>query len=595
VVRLSDYKIRKIKITNFRSISNLTVDCRNGEPLIVCGPNNIGKTNFLRALDLFFAMDKDKFVHELDIPYHIAEGSAGGGSKSNITVEFSNQSGDIYIITTKYSRSNGQNIIEIDGKKNGTVITHNEIIGFMSGFKFTYIQSNNIDLPSLIATYFTDEILPGLDRLRRRQTEPLNLLNEFIVKSKDAVLDIERGITSELHKFTHAVSDVNPSDWQVKVLFPEFDYLREAISNLVTYTLFDSNDRPLDTKGSGIQRLLLLALIKYVSQNSSLNVIWALDEPEVFLQPGLQREVFYQLKDIAADQDVFVTTHSSHFIDLDNLDNTYLFDADYEVKEYARKPGRQFIKVNTNILPVTGYEKIERIKSHMGILRNDGWHITPLNLLVEGDIDKEYLEALSSWYGIQPPNILVAGGADKLVGYLEFLKEFCSDLQFTPKVVCLLDHDAKGKEIFQRLRGKVFDNIDFHIQFVKRCDGHYNANLEFEFEDIIFTELIIEASNRILRRKGYRIIGKRDQDKRTQQAYINMGVLKFISQITLQNNTDKAPVNFESQALKIYLSKEVTKLLQSRYSFDELIQKYTVVSEFIATLFSEDTREVVQN
>jgi predicted ATP-dependent endonuclease of OLD family len=38
--------IKKVKITNFRSISNLTLESRSGEPLIVCGPNNIGKTNF---------------------------------------------------------------------------------------------------------------------------------------------------------------------------------------------------------------------------------------------------------------------------------------------------------------------------------------------------------------------------------------------------------------------------------------------------------------------------------------------------------------------------------------------------------------------
>lgn len=68
--------------------------------------------------------------------------------------------------------------------KNTTELSIVEIKGFLSNFKFTYIQSNNIDLPSLIATYFTDEILPGLDRLRRRQTELLTSLNEFMLKSK---------------------------------------------------------------------------------------------------------------------------------------------------------------------------------------------------------------------------------------------------------------------------------------------------------------------------------------------------------------------------------------------------------------------------
>ena len=48
-------KIIKINICRFRSIIDLTVDIEQEYGLIsICGKNNVGKTNTLRALSLFF-------------------------------------------------------------------------------------------------------------------------------------------------------------------------------------------------------------------------------------------------------------------------------------------------------------------------------------------------------------------------------------------------------------------------------------------------------------------------------------------------------------------------------------------------------------
>jgi AAA15 family ATPase/GTPase len=581
------YLISKIKIANFRSISNITIENNGGSPLVVCGPNNIGKTNFLRALDLFFSLNPEKFVYRLDVPYHIAEGSAGG-SKVHISLDFLSES-ERYSISTKYFRRDQVNVLELTGTKNGESITETEIRKFLCNFKFIYVESNNIDLPKLISNYFNDEVLPSLDRLRRRQTEPLEHLNEFIKKSNEALVNIERGITQELHGFTSNIGGVNPHDWAVKVLFPEFDFLREAISNLVTYTLIDSNDRPLDTKGSGLQRLLLLAVIKYISQHSSEEVIWALDEPEVFLQPGLQKEVFGQLKEISKTLNVFITTHSSHFIDLNLLDNTYLLDAEHEVKAYTRKPGRNFIKVNTKVADYQEFEKVEKMKSHMGIGGNDGWHITPFNILVEGQQDKDYLLALSHWLDIESPNILVAGGADKLPGYLVFLKEFCNDLDFSPVVHCLLDHDEKGKDVFAKLSRQLgsLGNLDFSLQYVIRSDNFNNTRFSYEIEDLIPIEILTEAANKILRKKGYSILRAREISKRNDEAYKSMSVLSFLNTICLNSNSDKPQLKFESVSMKIFLCQIVCELLLTKYKGNPLTEQYDNVKRFLQDLYTK--------
>src|SRR5690606_32123936 len=111
------------------------------------------------------------------------------------------------------------------------------------------------------------------------------------------------------------------------------------ISNMITFTLHDSNDRQLDAKGSGIQRMILLSLINYIKTKSKKEVIWAIDEPEAFLQPGLQKGLFKELKEISKSNQIIIATHSHFFVNIADLQNTYLLKGTKELKEYARKPG----------------------------------------------------------------------------------------------------------------------------------------------------------------------------------------------------------------------------------------------------------------
>ena len=57
-------KIKKITIKNFRSIESLSIDCSNITTLV--GANDAGKSNVLRALNLFF---NDKTDHALPFQF----------------------------------------------------------------------------------------------------------------------------------------------------------------------------------------------------------------------------------------------------------------------------------------------------------------------------------------------------------------------------------------------------------------------------------------------------------------------------------------------------------------------------------------------
>ena len=554
-------QINKINIKRFRSINDLTLNYKAGEPMVICGANNVGKTNVLRALDLFFSLDKNKFNADVDIPYHIAEGSRGKGYNSEISVHFTDvDTYEKYVITQNFSKIKDKgNTMDIKGKKEKDNISEEECKKVLSNFKFIFIESNNIDLPKIISSIFKNNVLTDLDKLRKKQQVPLKLLEEFFEKSQDAVKKIESDINNEFNKFIYNIDGIDTSEWECKIVFPEFDYLREAISKLVTFTLKDTNDRCINTKGSGIQRMILLSLISYVSKNSKEKVIWGIDEPEVFLQPLLQKRVFNEIKEIAKSIDIMITTHSPHFINIYNLDNTHLLSAKNEKVEYKRRPNEIFIKVSTYDIDASGIKKIELIKNHMGIERNDSWTLSPYNLLVEGECDKQYIIALAKAFNCPVPNIFVAGGADKMKAYLEFLKEFSDGLGFTPKVVCICDHDEAGKKIYNTLQSKKNKETKVEIitKYISRCDGANHVKLEYEIEDFMFSDLIFKAANKYLKVKKYNIIKKTQIDNRFSIANSNTNILKYITDVVKQNNSTKPCIDFETTGVKEYICREI--------------------------------------
>ena len=92
----------------------------------------------------------------------------------------------------------------------------------------------------------------------------------------------------------------------------EFDW-----SKLIT-TTFDSDNGngsvPLSARGDGFRRITMMAYFEYLAEQRSSeiqNVIFGFEEPETFLHPSAQENLFEKLSDIAvAGYQVFLTTHS---------------------------------------------------------------------------------------------------------------------------------------------------------------------------------------------------------------------------------------------------------------------------------------------
>lgn len=98
-------KLKSINIKRFRSINDLKLEIDTSNNFIsICGPNNVGKTNVLRALNLFF--NPSSYVFENDTPY-LKQNTRGGSIATEINLQFEDK-GVIYEITKKIQMKKGK-------------------------------------------------------------------------------------------------------------------------------------------------------------------------------------------------------------------------------------------------------------------------------------------------------------------------------------------------------------------------------------------------------------------------------------------------------------------------------------------------------
>ena len=135
---------------------------------------------------------------------------------------------------------------------------------------------------------------------------------------------LERGIETEL------------AAWDVKVNIEVLPPQIEKLFELGTDIHIDDGVRTIaERKGHGLQRAMIFALLRswasalqterhanddeeVSARRQSDSVIFAMEEPELFLHPHAQRRLAASLREISGtpEHQVFVCTHSTHFVDL---------------------------------------------------------------------------------------------------------------------------------------------------------------------------------------------------------------------------------------------------------------------------------------
>jgi putative ATP-dependent endonuclease of OLD family len=238
---------------------------------------------------------------------------------------------------------------------------------------------------------------------------------------------LERSLTGELTSWGVNVS--------IEVVPPEIERVFELGTQL---HVDDGLKTPAEKKGHGLQRAVLFALLRAWAKalrpsgdgaaerarQASESAFFAMEEPELFLHPHAQRQLFASLGGIAAaaDHQVFICTHSTHFVDLEHYRRIAI------VTKRTAEEGTQLRQCSCELFQGdTSAERKRRFHMASWVNPDRGeLFFARKVILVEGETEKSVFPFLAKKLDCFDPNVSVidTGSKHNLPLYIAILNAF---------------------------------------------------------------------------------------------------------------------------------------------------------------------------
>lgn len=547
--------IKSVEIKNFRTLLDFSIEL-DEKFQIIAGANNSGKSNLLRALNIFFneGFDENSYYEkDKDLSYHIAKGT-GSVSPTSIEVDLFLKDEEIKKIKDLYKYTINANIIrtkafyygELEGwyyaKQDGTFHTQKEmkrdnnkidktshpISKLFNRIQFMYIPTQ-YDITEKINQLVAEEILPtmvdtyGNTGLSSKVKELKNKIDEVDRLTKEVLKEKNELISSSFQEvikdFPEIQAGIDLEQYALEVALTG-EGLSEILSKRITLNVKDASYKDVDSKGSGIQKLVLITLLEYFSKNIEVKarytnpfLIWAIDEPETYMQPKLQKKISAIFKNISETHQIICTTHSPKMIDIYNPQNVKLFYLESEAFPVTRKSGRIMFKKITKILQPENFGFIEKLKEHFGVESNDGWILRDKNILFEGSDDVIYFHTtfeIIMGYKLDVSNI-VSSSSENMPNFIELLFQQITNKELVSNsLLCLLDNDEAGIKAHDKINSfknsqhkkekkyiKSFKTISMYLDETENKNKIYPSMIE----DLVIPEIFYRSVKKYLKNK----------------------------------------------------------------------------------------------
>ena len=383
--------IKRIMIDNFRSIKHLEV-----EPTSLCalvGPNSVGKSTILKALDLVLGESwttKAKVSRDLfnDVT-------------NPITIEVDFDEPIIYD-NPKWGYQEVNNIIlkmliypYVDVN---TEINHGDKFYYQDNFKkvcqFIYIPANR-DLSDelrvsqwtllgkmmrLIQECYLKKYDNDEDKLKSDFAEKIRPAKEFLEANFD-----DNGITfSKFAQIFNSYCERNNAGLASNVTpLLNIYNLNWFYKTLQINIKEDYSKRDFDSEevGSGMQNLLFISIFQTYAELLGKKVIFGIEEPENFLYPNAQRSLYRSFRELSNNSQIFYTTHNPNFVNAE-------FVNEIQMLQKTDEKGTIVLKKDKDILEDVLSENHKfKIYSHFNRERNELFFARKI-IFVEGNSDK---------------------------------------------------------------------------------------------------------------------------------------------------------------------------------------------------------------
>lgn len=464
--------IDRIEINYFRSVYSVSVK-RLQDLNVFIGPNDAGKSNVLRALNLFFNNESgyDEDLLFLQDVTHLRQEEARD-AKGRLTIWIKVHFNNVEkwkTLPDKFYIKKSWNRYSEDPEVTSNVENKQSLTRFQNKIKFHYVPA--VKERDIFADYLNLLYETLSDREDIEFSGPADALSEAVNKS---IVDL----TERIRVALAVRSNIQiPND------------LESIFERLEFFTDQDNFKVPLSRRGDGLQVRHIPHILQYISQNNRGLNIWAYEEPENSLEMTNAFALAGEFEnEFAHGNQIFITSHSPAFYSLkkpstkhylvkkdeleasgrkqcitvvNDLDNTKVADAEMGVARLVADRSRE------------AYDEIER-------LREKNAELSALSvpvILTEGKTDAKLLAV--AWDKLYPNNAIpfevkscdlgggVGGqenaGADELKKILE-----STTRDQRPPRVGVFDRDEKGNSCFE--------NLKKHKDFADDDEAKVNVN-----------------------------------------------------------------------------------------------------------------------
>ncbi len=335
-------RISSLTIRNLRSIEELILELPSGLTTIV-GANSSGKSNILRAFELFFTgrIDRRLFTAALDMPSWIINAKAPS-ARTSIQVEFDLSDRGANRLWKEVEKLFNAKEWPLPAEKRITIIRYFSR-GSASGFQCIIPtkgtrQSECEELSELAELLIRRVEYRYVPSLKDLQSESFRLVSEEL---KARLLSVWAGgdrkeVSEKREAFQKIRGEIEALiqdaakglSASLKDHFPEVSALKLAMASTELEDMIgnldifadDGHETLMRQKGSGIQGASIIHMLRILRETAPRGAnfkqlfLWNIEEPETFLHPSAQRRLAKLLREQSAHTQILITTHSPLFV-----------------------------------------------------------------------------------------------------------------------------------------------------------------------------------------------------------------------------------------------------------------------------------------
>ena len=499
-------RLRTFYVKSYRSITEATLE-DIGEYCVIVGPNNAGKSNLLRAINvaLSIALEGDfqksrrkrqyTFMYngevynwERDIPRASFENERAS-TVFKLTFEFSAPEKEEFkrefgirlskSLQMKFElfRTRTEYNIIMPGSAKAPMEAKIREIGQFIQKKLDYQYIPCVRSNEFTSEYFTRLLMRELQQLNEND-EYQQCIQRIETLQEPLISGLEEKLTSALKAFLPNVKQVKLPDVTSSYgIIPHYLYR----SRQIPIDIDDGNMTSIEDKGDGVKSLAAISIVQSLTFEAAKgkSLVLCVEEPEAHLHPDAVhslRNVLFEIASKAGVQ-VIISTHSPILVDRDHVSNNVV------------------VYDNHRVSPC---QSILDVRSVLGVRNADNLAASKV-ILVEDQTDDRYIRVLCSQINPGLREKLVSGEIEIVNAHSASKMDYQIRLYNSMMVssIVILDSDDSGIEACSKLvasklklpnevltisskgmkKCEIEDLVDFNV-YLGYLKNQYNINVD---------------------------------------------------------------------------------------------------------------------